>query len=260
MASTLSRIAAEYAILKNEGEQNKVRYLQYARNAVRELSITIVDNIKSVMLDLDEQNSAILPDDYLKYSKVGVCICGHIIEFDRDETLCKYEKPDNFCKPCGTTVTAQEQVETNCQCACDGQSLAYSTNNYQWNNIYYNGYWKAYYAIPAHTRVGVFKIVGNRIYLNSVCGDRHISKVVLEYKSTGINMDDRTTVPDELIPAITAYIRYHNELDKKGNMVGIYREEYRRQYNIYKNFKIKVTLRELVRNHREKVYQSRIGR
>jgi len=259
MPTTLVKIAAEYAILKNEGEQNKLRYLQYARNAVRELSITIVDNIKSVMLDLDNQNSALLPDDYLKYSKVGVCICGHIIEFDRDETLCKYEKADSFCKPCGTPYTAEEMVTANCGCACNGEELPFLTSKYKWESIYNDGEWSAYYATPAHTRAGVFKIVGNRIYIDSLC-DKHTGKVVLEYKSTGVSMSDGTTVSDELVAAIIAYIRYHNELDKKGNMVNVYREEYRRQYNIYKNFKIRVPLRDLVRNHREKVYQARIPR
>ncbi|MFN8296814.1 MAG: hypothetical protein U0T69_11500 [Chitinophagales bacterium] len=259
MPSTLNKIASEYAILENEGEQNKLRYLQYARNAVRELSITLVDNIKSVMLDLDDQNSALLPDDYLRYSKVGICIHGHIIEFDRDESLCKYEKADDFCKPCGTKVTAAEQVETNCACACSGEELPFLTSTYLWNNIYYNGQWSAHYAVPAHKKVGVFKIVNNRIYIDSLC-DKYSGKVVLEYKSTGVNMTDTTYVPDELIPAITAYIRYHNELDKKGNMALAYKEEYRRQFNIYKNFKIKVSLKQIVNTHRQKVFQAHIPR
>jgi hypothetical protein len=259
MSAPLIKIAAEYAILKGEGEQNKLRYLQYARNAVRELNITIVDNIKSVMLDLDNQNSALLPDDYLKYSKIGVCVCGHIIELDRDETLCKYEKADSFCKPCGTEYTPEEVVETNCACACNGEPMPFLSATYEWDYIDKNGEWSAHYATPAHTRIGVFKIVGNRIYIDSIC-DKDTGKVVLEYKSTGVSMTDATNVSDELVPAITAYIRYHNELDKKGNMVNVYREEYRRQYNIYRNFKIRVTLRALVQNHREKVYQARIPR
>lgn len=261
METTLENIANEFALRKNEGEQNRLRYLMYGRIALRELNLTIEENVKSIMLDLDAMNSIVLPDDFLKVYKLGYCVNGRILELDRDDSICGYEKKDNYYKiGCPTEeVTDEQRICNDCNCLSSGQDLTWYGEAGSWNNIYYNGRSMSMPSYPAYVSKGFYEIKGNRLYVHSVCsGDA--GKLVLEYKSNGIEAGETTYLPAELSEYIVAHIRYSNEMDKGGRMIAVFKDELRRQYNIYKNFKIRIYLKDAVKSRRKNISQTHLGR
>ncbi len=347
METTLENIANEFALRKNEGEQNRLRYLMYGRIALRELNLTIEENVKSIMLDLDAMNSIVLPDDFLKVYKLGYCVNGRILELDRDDSICGYEKKDNYYKigcpteegtgtlynilvksaepieftytknienpnaesitvyhniqqypalnvcsytipvtdadgeyevtelgtctdvdpsgfsnndcGCDEEVTDEQRICNDCNCLLSGQDLTWYGEAGSWNNIYYNGRSMSMPSYPAYVSKGFYEIKGNRLYVHSVCsGDA--GKLVLEYKSNGIEAGETTYLPAELSEYIVAHIRYSNEMDKGGRMIAVFKDELRRQYNIYKNFKIRIYLKDAVKSRRKNISQTHLGR
>ncbi len=99
MSVTLHQIAKEIAIQRRDnGDVHLPEYLLYGRDAVAEFNLRGFIPVRSIALDIDRTtNSAKLPEDYLKYTQVGVCICDRIIELDYDATLCVREPKDDFC-------------------------------------------------------------------------------------------------------------------------------------------------------------------
>ena len=102
---TLHRIAKEIAIAKRDnGDINLPEYILHGRDCIAELNLRGFIPTQSVELDIDRgSHSAKLPSDYLKYTKVGICVCNRIIELDYDETLCVHEPVETFCIPETTT-------------------------------------------------------------------------------------------------------------------------------------------------------------
>lgn len=102
MSTNLHKIAREIAISKRDSsESNLLEYILYGRDCLSELNTKGFIPIQSVALDIDTgSHSAKLPEDYVKYISVGICICNKIIELDYDETLCTREPVENYCTPC----------------------------------------------------------------------------------------------------------------------------------------------------------------
>lgn len=71
----LDEIVREYIIEKGgETEHGFPRYLQLAINGLRELNLDVSGVTKTVALEIDNDTlTAQLPDDYIKYVKIGVC-------------------------------------------------------------------------------------------------------------------------------------------------------------------------------------------
>lgn len=261
METTLEHIAQEFALRKNEGEQNKLRYLMYAKLGLRELNVTVLENVKSVMINLDSLNSGLVPDDFMKVYKLGYCVNGRIIELDRDSSLCINEPEVEYCEDSdneeAAIVTDECRIANDCQCLLGGIDLNWYGGAGIWGNIYYNGVRFSYPSYPAYVSKGFYNIKENRIYVSSVCSG---GQLVLEYKSNGVVAGELTYLPEELAAPIVAYIRYYNELDKGGRNAAIYYEEYRRQYSIYKNYKIRIYLKDAVKSRRKNVSQANLGR
>lgn len=102
-STTLHNIAKEIAVSKHDTSGLSIpEFIMYGKDAIVEMNLRGFMPIQSVALDI-EKHSAKLPEDFLRYVKVGICICNHIVELDYDETLCVREPKDDFCASCGDT-------------------------------------------------------------------------------------------------------------------------------------------------------------
>lgn len=97
--TTLERIAFNYALLNDETDSAALaKYILLAKNGFRELAIHVGMNIKSSELKINKENmSVILPDDYQKFLKVGLCINGHVLLLTYDPTICIEKHIPNYC-------------------------------------------------------------------------------------------------------------------------------------------------------------------
>lgn len=125
-STTLHNIAKEIAVSKHDTSGLSIpEYIMYGKDAIVEMNLRGFMPIQSVALDI-EKHSAQLPEDFLRYVKVGICICNHIVELDYDETLCVREPKDDFCKTCTddntpALVKQSYMIQTNA-----GSSRTYS--------------------------------------------------------------------------------------------------------------------------------------
>lgn len=229
---TLHTIAKEVSLLGNDkSDINIPKYILIGKEAISELNTRGFMPIKNVALDIDgSTNSAKLPDDYLKYTKVGICICGRILELDYDSTICIREKKDNFCKE----DTNIQSLSNDCGCLENERiPTEYGTTHYNWSNVCHNGtYLNPIYTIPAYKSTGYFKIQNGRIYLNSVCAN---GTVVMQYKSTGESEVGQTEIPLELKEVVKSYITWKNAFYEKNTRIGIvqlYEMEYKRKKDL----------------------------
>ena len=253
MITTLERIAEEMALLKGEGEQHKIKYLMYARNGVTELNVHILRNKISVKIDIKDNMCAVLPDDFTKLIKIGLCINNHIIELDRDKSICTNDKDIDFCKEDGSIMSKDEVFNCVTCSITEKENIPkfYNVGTYIWDNIYYNNSYCSHKSVPAHISFGGYNIKGNKIYFDSICPDS--SKLVLEYYSNGISISDTTYIEDDLKMALISYIRWQNELDKGGRNVSLFEKEYNRQAILLNNKTLREPLNELYKSIRKNV-------
>lgn len=97
--TTLERIAFNYALLNDDTDSMAIgKYVLLAKNGFRELAIHVGMNIVSSELKINRENmSVILPDDYQKFLKVGLCINGHVLLLTYDPTICIEKHIPNYC-------------------------------------------------------------------------------------------------------------------------------------------------------------------
>lgn len=257
--TTLENIANSMALRKGEDEQNKLRYLMFARDGVRELSINVDRPLSSIELEFEDDMTVILPDDYVGHSKIGICICGHIVELDEDNRLCVGFKKDDFCDTEGNEIAPETIFQDTCECISGhGEFPDYYENQYDWGNIYRNGAAQSYPSVPAHRSIGCYRRKGNRLYFDSICPKN--ATIVMEYYSNGLSITDITYIDDVIAPAVISYIRWQNELEKRGNFVNQYQAEYERQYRLFKNYKMRSPIADLYKAVRRNRYQGKISR
>lgn len=256
---TLHTIAKKIMLSRQDKSDIYIpNYILYGKEAVDELTLRGFMPIESVMLDLDKNtHSAPLPENYVKYVKVGICIGGRILELDYDDTLCVRAPEYDFCKPVQDTA----ELKSDCECLrrdCipDGYS-----NYYMWNNIFYNGEsLPEFMSIPAYRSKGFFKIENGRIYLNSVCAG---AKVVMQYKATGVSESGKTQVPHELQDVVLYYIVWKNAFFDK-NSTERYIERCEKEYLRKKDLvAISVTLNsvlDMLKEEMKSTYMANPGR
>ncbi len=341
-STTLHKIAKEIAIARRDnGDINLPEYILHGRDAISEFNLRGFMPTQSVELDIDRTtHSAKLPSDYMKYIKVGICVCNHIIELDYDESLCVHEPTEKFCVPetkevftgkrnyyiipkqfepltfkftstqsepngdekvvayplreyicsytvpeeqtngvftiedvgiCGGETTSETEgittidskLENECNCLCNGSIPDGFSEFYNWDNIYYNGYYRdSMPTFPAYKSTGFFKIQNGRIYLNSVCS-KYAGSVVMQYKSTGVSDCGMTEFPVILKSAIKAYILWQSELNNSKATLGqveIKRREFFRQKNLVRDNEILKGVLDMLKVQMSHISVANLGR
>jgi len=258
-STTLHLIAKEIALSRQDKSDIYVpNYILHGKEALSELNTRGFVPIQNVLLDIDsDTNSALLPQDYLKYVRVGSCVNGRILELDYDASMCVREPAVSFCDPAEVVV----RYEDDCDCLLNERIPTGYDNYYMWNNIYYNGrFIEPIYTIPAYRSPGFFKIENGRIFFNSVCAN---SKIALQYKSTGVSTSGQTVVPINLKEVIKYYIVWKNAFfDRNETLarVSLYEQEYNRKKDLLTLQEVLVSVVDMLKVQMENIYQANLGR
>lgn len=152
-----------------------------------ELNLWHLDNIEVVYLRMSEAKTVDLPADYVDYCKIGIPINGKIKVLTNNENILLPRKFED-----GTDVgNADETVS--------GDDGIFFIDHFRNGNFIAGLYGstggrdQAYYKIDRETRRIVFS------------GSVPRGEIVLEYISSGVNLQGSTLIPAEAIPALRAY-------------------------------------------------------
>lgn len=184
--------------IQAKGTSNDLLFLKWAIDGFRELNNynLVLPSGRSVKLELDENNEVYLPDDFVDYYKIGLCVGGYIINFDLNETICL--ERGGPC-PC-------EEIEQTLRTGyCD-------TNNFWRTGCQYLGYVEnGQYVAGVYGQGAGFYRGGYRIdwEMRKIKFDRFVSAthIILEYKSDGgIGEYGNAFIPEILIRPLTAFV------------------------------------------------------
>lgn len=207
-----------------------LRHLKWANDAFRRLNLADgLPTMKTVTLPVDQAtNTAILPNDYIEYSKIGICVNGVLINFDLNDSLCL-----DSAEPASVCACSDEEITTTIQTCCNGGGYGgdgWGTWYYPYYSSWHNGQFVAgIYGVGAGFNRGGYKInlEANKIQFDSCVTAQ---EVVLEYKSSGLSSDGNAIVQQTAIPAILAYIHWRRCLFSKDMAVKRDAENHRRSW------------------------------
>lgn len=178
--------------LGEDGTNRYQQYLQWAIRGVKEIGKWTGINVKTKVLPVSNREAA-LPEDYLRYLKIGICV-----EIGGVKKIMTLGLNDNLCK--GRSVNDCGENFDNVV-----QSVSTGTTDYG-TDYYYNAYGGMYgYTGGFAANYYTIDEEYNRILLASdIDGD----EVILEYISTGIGLDGQTFVKEIAIETLIAWIHW----------------------------------------------------
>jgi hypothetical protein len=188
---------------KTEGKAY-IRHLKWGNDAFRRLNLADgLPTMATVTLPVDQAtNTVTLPNNFIEYSKIGLCVNGVLVNFDMNDSLCL-----DSAEPGSVCACTEEEITTGIEACCNGDG-GYDTWYYPYFSQYHNGQFVAgIYGVGAGFKHGGFKInlEANKIQFDScVTAD----EIVLEYRSSGLSSNGNAIVQQTAIPAITAYIHW----------------------------------------------------
>lgn len=200
------------------------QFLKFGIDCYRRMNLGgLMPTNTSIMLDIDTNtHSAELPPDYVDFLKIGLCINGHVVNFDYNETICTGVQLGgaDFCTDCASQIDSDI---TNIGCGCTDGLVGWWWYPYSYNDAWYGGLY-GYSGARYH---GGYKIVCNRI-----CFDSHVKvdRVLLEYKSNGI-AGAATIVPEGAIGVVRAYIHLQRVKFSKDRTTRLEIVPFKSEYN-----------------------------
>lgn len=168
-----------------------MRMLQWLVRGVTDLNIHHISNLDVAYLTADASGQVDLPNDYIAYSKIGVCENGLIKVFGINDNMCLRRK---------TECEVPKAIQT-AEIAMNGEEIpfvAHYRSGIYINNLYGigGGFRSTYYRIDRKNR----KII--------LGGDIPLGEIVLEYLSSGINLSGKTYVDDDMREVLIALIHW----------------------------------------------------
>lgn len=184
----LDNIVSSYILKTGEDDRKYETFLQYAIEGVMELRLGAMTNVETTKLSVGENNTAPLPNDYLDYLAIGVCIDGRLASLSENSNICltgDYE--------CG--AVSREVITTTKN----------ENGNSEYKFSYFNSINKYDFASEGGFNSAYFRIdTANRrvVLLNDSLMSG--TEIILEYISANINKD--TIIDKKARPALEAYI------------------------------------------------------
>lgn len=224
-------------------------YLQYAIRGFRELNINGASVAKIKHLPMLPNKAVNLPTDYVKYTKIGICVNGRVVTLGLDESLCLNESYSE----CGDPLeVAMENVDNP---DYSYFSFGYPFASHYHNNQFVDGYFgmgggfnsRGYYRINTEM---------NQIQFASVVPD---TEIVLEYISDGINPDGSASVPVEATEYLIAFIHWKRVENKQSSTEAEIERKRRDTMIAWKNLKhfmTSFTVSEYLDSFRAGVFQT----
>jgi hypothetical protein len=221
--------------------------LQLAIRGFRELSLYASTQVKTKHLPMLPNKAVNLPSDYVKYTKIGLCIDGRVLTLGLDDSLCLNGDYGPCCDPLPSVAGAQKFDE-------------YFDIGYQFSPYFHNGQYvggvfgygggfngKGYYRINNET---------NQIQFSS---EVPTSEIILEYISDGISQDGTTLIPIEAIEPLVAFIFWKmaespNIKARLGD-IGYWQQRWIVEFRKFKHFQLSFTVDEYLANCRLNVHQ-----
>jgi len=152
------------------------RFFQLAVDSYRDFCLFHIDNKKTALVDMDENNCISFPDDYLSLIAIGIPLHGKLFVFTKDHELLTIVTTDPVY---GWTDQIDEKSQS-------GYGAGGGKNDYYFNEDPEN----------------------QRFIFNGV----QRSEVILQYVSSGISATAETSVPVIHKPIIQAYILWKDSI------------------------------------------------
>lgn len=181
------------------------RLLQIAYRGFRELNLYLMPSIKTVNLPISDLLTVDLPDDYVSYTAIGVCVNGRIITLTLCDEICLARKVDS----CGQTLPEVMQKITDFDPSND---FGFWFNSYFRNGQYVG---EQYGATGGWNDRGYYRIDLDRNQIQ-FAGVIPKTEIVLEYKSNGLSCDGSASIPEELIEPLISYLHWKNIQNRQG--------------------------------------------
>jgi hypothetical protein len=202
------------------------KYLKWAIDGFKRMNMSNATSVvKSVLLDVRPDHSALLPDDYVDYTKIGIEHCGQVLNLNSNPNIFL----GNSASPPPNCAKTDNDITCDCNNFLNGQlggDYFLGTSYWQYMSFWHNGQFTAgYYGVGAGYGAGTYRLdLDNRkICLGSCIVAK---KLVLEYIGTGIDATGNFTIPYESIEALRAYVHWQKHRFSGNNIAA--REEKRR--------------------------------
>jgi hypothetical protein len=170
-------------------ETHYERFEQFAFECyMQELKVRAIASIAVFRAEVPTVGVLYMPDDYIRYTKIGICKDGRIRTLTLDDTLCS--KEPNVCGSLEDTPSDD----------------AYSIVPHWYNGLFYGGLASPtlYMMGGGINRDGYYKVDGRKIILDQVFAG---SEIVVEYQSTGV-VDGNVLVPALFVDAMRYYMAW----------------------------------------------------
>lgn len=238
MLTKVSKVCAQYLNSADKSSHEFARIFNIAiRGLENEMNLDVGGNFKTVLLDVQPNQTVQLPPDYVNYSKIGIVNqMGEFVTLKRNNQMSNYH--------------AIYYQETNRNAGVPSINSfanafgwgAYPYNNGYWYNFWNNGTGFNLYGLDSGTAtIGTYKIDlgANVIILNQ---QFPFPQILLEYLSDGFDDSEEDYMIDSrCAEALLAWIRWQAAIDmpKKysPNSVAMYSRMY---YNEKRKAKMRV--------------------
>ncbi len=201
------------ACLADTGETStryKQQFLNYAVQGFRRLNLAgMMPTNKTVVLDIDPNtNTAVLPDDYIDYIKIGLCVgcgskgAGHFVNLTFNPNICNNAQADFFNDGCECNEQSIITDMNNVACGCTDGMAAWWYYPYWYGGVAYDGA----YGYGAGNYRGGYNIFPEE---RKIAFDSYVTgeKVIMEYTSNGM-AGIGTIVPEGAIGTLRAYVHW----------------------------------------------------
>lgn len=182
--------------LEIDTNQFDLKFYKWAVDMYKEMCAANVirNNFKTVRLPalldtMSGQRYAELPDDFIDYYKIGICMCGYIINLDANDLIC-LAPPKLDC--CGEALAEQmNSIVGACESNGTGQYAFPAAFSYDQTWDYFPYFKNGQFVAGMYGRGEGGYRAGYRIDFENrrIVFDKYLThdEVILEYKSEGIN-------------------------------------------------------------------------
>lgn len=188
------------------------RYLQWAFRGVKEIGKWTNQNLKSVMIPVNKDNMTVpWPNDYMGYTKIGVPVT-----FNNRVEILILGFNENLALPAQVNSCGEPITEAVSKIANNNYSPYFNTT-FAFSNYFHNGQFvSGVYGLGGGFTIGYYNIdkENSQFVLSS---DFPYDFVILEYNSTGVNINKGTYVREEAVETLIAYIKWRREEYRPGS-------------------------------------------
>jgi lipid-A-disaccharide synthase-like uncharacterized protein len=233
-------VTLDYVVqsLKNElkefTDNNDIHYLQLAIDGFTELNMFHTNMFRVKYLTIDsETNTAVLPDDYLYYSLIGIIRNNSVYTLTRNDTIPLIRGTD-----CGEDVNNYK----------NSMFTGTASGSYYIPHYGQNGNWvPSLFSQGGGFNYGHYRLDEERRMIQ-LQGGLSGESLVLEYASRGVVVGGETYVKYQAVPVIKAYIHW-KRVEYDNTVSAGEKERKKRQFyeqtEMYRTIENKFTMEEI---------------